>query len=88
MVQNNITGIVLFGGGGTRLLPLTEVINKHLLPVYNRTMAQHAIEFLINSGITNIMISANSSDIKIYKTLNDENINTICWHRWRIGIVG
>ena len=49
-------GIVLAGGLGTRLMPLTAVTNKHLLPVYNQPMIYYPIQTLINAGITDIMI--------------------------------
>ena len=49
-------GIVLAGGLGTRLAPLTQVTNKHLLPVYDKPMIYYPIETLIQGGITDIMI--------------------------------
>ncbi|HEX8179993.1 MAG TPA: sugar phosphate nucleotidyltransferase [Pyrinomonadaceae bacterium] len=49
-------GIVLAGGLATRLLPLTAVTNKHLLPVYNKPMVYYPIEMLVNAGIKEIMI--------------------------------
>ena len=49
-------GVVLAGGLGTRLNPLTKVTNKHLLPVYNQPMIYYPIRTLINAGITDIMI--------------------------------
>ncbi len=49
-------GIVLAGGLGTRLDPLTRVTNKHLLPVYNKPMIYYPIEALVNAGITDILI--------------------------------
>ena len=49
-------GIVLAGGLGTRLSPLTEVTNKHLLPVYNKPMIYYPIQTLIQAGIQDIMI--------------------------------
>src|ERR1044071_4868979 len=49
-------GIVLAGGLGTRLRPLTAVTNKHLLPVYDQPMIYYPIQALINAGITDIMI--------------------------------
>lgn len=49
-------GIVLAGGLGSRLRPLTAVTNKHLLPVYDRPMIYYPIQTLINAGITDIMI--------------------------------
>lgn len=49
-------GIVLAGGLGTRLHPLTRVTNKHLLPVYDRPMVFYPIEKLIEAGITDILL--------------------------------
>lgn len=49
-------GIVLAGGLGTRLRPLTSVTNKHLLPVYNQPMIYYPIQTLVNAGIKEIMI--------------------------------
>src|SRR5712692_3563379 len=49
-------GIVLAGGLGTRLLPLTKVTNKHLLPVYDRPMIYYPIQTLVNAGIQEIML--------------------------------
>jgi len=49
-------GIILAGGLGTRLYPLTKITNKHLLPVYDRPMIYYPIEALVNAGITDIMI--------------------------------
>ncbi len=49
-------GIVLAGGLGTRLSPLTRVTNKHLLPVYDRPMIFYPIETLVNAGIRDILV--------------------------------
>jgi len=49
-------GIVLAGGLGKRLEPLTRITNKHLLPVYNRPMIYYPIQTLVEAGITEIMI--------------------------------
>ena len=49
-------GVVLAGGLGSRLNPLTKVTNKHLLPVYNQPMIYYPIRTLINAGIDDIMI--------------------------------
>ncbi len=49
-------GVVLAGGSGTRLYPLTRITNKHLLPIYDRPMVSYAIEALVLAGITDIML--------------------------------
>lgn len=49
-------GVILAGGLGTRLYPLTYVSNKHLLPVYNKPMIFYPIETLVKAGITDVMI--------------------------------
>ncbi|MDP6540246.1 MAG: sugar phosphate nucleotidyltransferase [Planctomycetota bacterium] len=49
-------GVILAGGLGTRLFPLTKITNKHLLPVYDRPMIYYPIESLVRAGIEDIMI--------------------------------
>lgn len=49
-------GIILAGGSGSRLLPLTKVTNKHLLPVGHKPMIFHSVEKLVKAGITEILI--------------------------------
>ena len=49
-------GIVLAGGTGSRLLPLTKITNKHLLPIYDRPMVYYPIQTLVNAGLRDIMI--------------------------------
>ena len=55
-------GVVLAGGLGTRLLPLTKVTNKHLLPVYNKPMIYYPIETLTNAGIDEVMVVTGGSN--------------------------
>ena len=49
-------GIVLAGGLGTRLHPLTRITNKHLLPVYNKPMIYYPVEMLVKAGVKDIMV--------------------------------
>ena len=53
---NNITGVVLAGGLGSRLDPLTRATNKHLLPVFDEPMVFHPIRTLVNAGIKDILV--------------------------------
>jgi glucose-1-phosphate thymidylyltransferase len=49
-------GVILAGGLGTRLRPLTSITNKHLLPVYNKPMVYYPIQMLVDAGIRDIMV--------------------------------
>ena len=49
-------GVILAGGTGSRLHPLTRITNKHLLPIYDRPMVTYAIEALVTAGITELMV--------------------------------
>ena len=55
-------GVILAGGIGSRLFPLTRVTNKHLLPVYNRPMIFYPIQALVNAGIRDILLVTGGPD--------------------------
>ncbi len=80
-------GVILAGGTGSRLHPLTKVTNKHLLPVYNKPMIYYPLETLIKAGITEIVIvsgkehagnfmnllgSGKQFGVRLYYALQDE----------------
>lgn len=52
-------GIIMAGGRATRLRPLTEVTNKHLLPVYNKPLIFYPLEAMVKAGITEVLIVTN-----------------------------
>ena len=55
-------GVVLAGGTGSRLLPLTKVTNKHLLPVYDRPMIFYPIRTLVNAGVLDVLLVTGGSN--------------------------
>jgi len=55
-------GVILAGGLGTRLLPLTRVTNKHLLPVYNKPMVFYPIQTLVDAGVQDILVVTGGGD--------------------------
>ncbi len=52
-------GVILAGGSGTRMMPLTISVNKHLLPVGDKPMVMHCVEKMVESGIKDILIVTN-----------------------------
>jgi glucose-1-phosphate thymidylyltransferase len=56
MATPRLKGVILAGGSGTRLHPLTRITNKHLLPIYDRPMVTYAIETLVGAGIAELML--------------------------------
>jgi glucose-1-phosphate thymidylyltransferase len=51
-----VKGVILAGGSGTRLAPLTRITNKHLLPIYDRPMVTYAVESLVQAGLEELML--------------------------------
>ena len=62
-------GVILAGGNGTRLRPLTLVTNKHLLPVYNKPVIYYAIEKLVGAGVDRIMLVTSPKQVDDFVNL-------------------
>ncbi|MFA5129483.1 MAG: glucose-1-phosphate thymidylyltransferase [Patescibacteria group bacterium] len=63
--------LIAAGGHATRLRPITYTINKHLIPLANKTMIEHAIEKIVECGITEIAININPGEMEIQKAIGD-----------------
>ena len=71
-------GIIMAGGHGTRLAPMTKVINKHLLPVFDKPMVYYPLTTLLAAGVTEISVITNSGDLESFKKLLGDGTDFNC----------
>ena len=81
---NKIKGIILAGGTGSRLFPLTRVTNKHLLPVGRKPMIMHCVEKLTSSGISEIMVVTGPEHMGAIVTLLGSGKDYRCQFTYRV----
>lgn len=62
-------GIILSGGTGTRLAPITKVISKQLLPVYDRPMVYYPLATLMSAGLREVLLITTARDLPMYQAL-------------------
>src|SRR5579863_7874924 len=76
-------GVLLAGGTGSRLHPLTRITNKHLLPIYDRPMISFAVEALVKAGINEIMIVTGGTHagefLRLLSNGEDHGVDRLCY---------
>jgi glucose-1-phosphate thymidylyltransferase len=78
-----VKGVLLAGGTGSRLHPLTRITNKHLLPIYDRPMVAYGVEALVGAGIEEIMVVTGGTHagefLRLLSNGEEHGVGTLCY---------